>query len=299
VKWVRRILLVLLALIVVAIVVINMYFNRILKTAIETVGPDILGVPVTVEEISVRYFRGLVRVKGLVVGNPEGFKGPFLFRMGKLEVDVDMSTLASDEVIVNKVHVIAPQVFYEKSLKTSNIGRLLDNLEPEEDVEEEEERGEEERDETVKEEEEKKVIIEDFVLDDGTISVAMTLSAGHGLKIPLPGVHKTDVGKDKEGGTSLRDIIVMFFKFIGEAVVNAVSGSVELIGDGVEAVGDAAADGAKAVGGAAADGAKAVGDGAQKVGTATVDGAKKAGSAVKDGAGKLIDGATGVFKRDD
>jgi len=284
-KWIKRILGVLALLVIVALVAITIFASRIVKTAVETGGPKVLGVPVTLGSAHVSLLRGRIILKDFEVGNPEKFKTPFLFQMGKLDIDVDMSSLKSGQILVKKIHILKPKIIYEKSLKTSNVGALLKNLEGDKKEDAKEEKKEIEDDNTNK----KSVIIEEFLMDDGQISLSTTLALGQAIPIPLPAIHMTDIGKEEEdkGGMTIRDAITLLFKEIFKTATGAVTGSVKLIGKGV-----------KAGGGMVVDAGGAVVDGAGAVGGAAVSGTKKAGKAVTDGAGKIVGGVGGLFKHD-
>ena len=301
-KWFKIAIIALVVLLAVILVVASFFLGSIVKTTVEQGGPLALGVPVTLEKATVLPLSGRASLKELVIGNPEGFKTPYLFRMGGLKVRLDVASLGSDTIVIKQIHVAGPEINYEKSLKTSNIGQLLKNLEGEEKPPEKAEAG-------------KKVVIEDFLLEGGKIRLSATLTGGKSIMIPLPPIHMTDIGKES-GGASPKEVITMVFSTVLGSVTKAVGASVEFVGDGVKMVGGAAADAAGAAGDAAMKGAEAAGDAAKKTGEAAMKGAeavggvaaegvemtgeaaKKVGSAVGSGAKKAVGGVTGLFKHE-
>ena len=131
-KWVKRMGMGLLVVLIVLILVINFFGGSLIKKGIETAAPGILGVPVTVEDVNFRLVAGKVGIKNLVIGNPEGFKSDYLFKLGTLKVSLDMGSLFSDTIIIEEIRVIEPGVTYELALGSSNIGKLLEHLEGDE-----------------------------------------------------------------------------------------------------------------------------------------------------------------------
>ena len=303
-KWVKRIGIGILVVLIVLILVINFYGGAIVKKGIETAVPPILGVPVTVEDVSFRLLAGKIGIKNLVIGNPEGFKSDYLFKLGTLKVSLNMKSLLSDTILIEEIRVLEPGVTYELALGSSNIGKLLENLEGDEPKEEKPKEEKAEKPESDKPG--KKVIIETFEFASGEIGVKAKMLGGKGVTVPLPTILLKDIGKEKEGGASLVDIIREIIKAIAGAVTDVVTGSVKLLGDGakaaagmasdgVSAAGDAALEGAENVGDVAVDGVKAVGDVAADLGDGAVDAAEKAGAAVGKGASKLVGGIGGLL----
>ena len=75
-KIVRVLLKVVVAIIIVVmllLVAVTLFLGPMIKTAAERAGPKMLGVPVTVERVSINAFAGKVSLKNLRVGNPAGY----------------------------------------------------------------------------------------------------------------------------------------------------------------------------------------------------------------------------------
>ncbi len=293
----------LLVIIVVVVIAITLFAGKLVKTGVEKVAPGILGVPVTVENVNIGIFSGKVNIKGLVVGNPEKFKSDYLFSLGELSVRIDMKSLSTDTIIVNEVLIKVPKISYELALGSSNIGTLLDNLAKE--AEEEKEVVKEEKPVDPNAPPAKKVIIEKIVLTDGKVSINVAALGGQGATLPLPKIEMLDVGKEKEGGASLVDVISAIISEISKAVVHVASGSIHLLGDGAKATMDMTMKSAAAAGDAAGAAVGMVGDAAGATlnvagdaASATVGAAGDAAKSVGKGAGKLVGGVTGIFKKD-
>jgi len=259
------------------VVVLLVFTSQVVKHSINTVGPVVMGVPVSVESAHVFPLRGIVKLKNLVVGNPEGFKTASLFDMTELSIRYKPLSIFTDTIIVNEILVNAPKVTYESTLSGSNVGALEKSM-----------GGKKEKDKEKPAEKEpgKKVIIERFLLTGGQVNLSLPGMMGTALPIPLPTIELKDIGKEKEGA-SLTDALGDIFGAIFAAVGNVVMASGKLIGDGAKLVGD----GVVAAGGAVADGASAVGRG-------VADGASAVGRGVAGAVGGVLNVFSGSTNED-
>lgn len=275
-KWFIRIVVVLLILIVALVLTADFFLGSIVIHAAETAGPSLLGVPTKLEHASFRLLQGHVTLRGFMLGNPEGFKTEKAISVGEVTVDLDPKSLLRDTIVIRRVCVDAPDITYELGLGKSNIGRILEQAE--------EPAGENAAKPEKKEEPGgKKAVIEDFLIENGHVRISATLAMGAAVPIPLPTIHLTDIGKEKQGA-SLLEVMKQVLGAIVGSVTKVATSAVGLVGEG-----------AKAVGGAVEGTAEVVGDGAKAIEDAVVD----AGAAVGKGASKVIGGVTGIFKSDE
>src|SRR5437899_12510812 len=87
-------------LLVVALTMIGVYFNSMIKAGVEAVGPKITGTTVKVDAVDLSPFSGQGRLKGLVVGNPPGFQAELAFKVADAKANGDRKTAASDQPII-------------------------------------------------------------------------------------------------------------------------------------------------------------------------------------------------------
>lgn len=261
--------------VVVGLIVFLRYFaGATIKQAVNTAGPAVLGVPVEVQDVKLNPFTGHLSLRGLHVGNPEGFKTDGIFDLDLLEVNLKLSSLFKETIYIKNITIKDPIITLERGLTKSNIGALLDNLEGEDDTKKD--ASKEKKAKSKKDA--KKVVIEEFHLNGARLNLSVSAMQGVSAPIPLPPIVLYNLGK-KTDGASFIEVLSDVFKSILSTATEAAIGAGKWVLDGAKAVGDAAVDSAKAVGGAAVDGAKTVGG-------AVVDGA---GSVVK-GVGKLFGG---------
>lgn len=198
----------------------------IIKNAINHVGPLALGVPVSVKDVTFRPLRGLVRLQGLHVGNPEGFKTPALLDLQEVSVLFEPRSLLRPPFHIKSIKVRDPVITYELALGKSNIGALQDSLEG--DAQKKEEAGEGGA--------KGKVIIDEVVVEGARVRLSATLFQGAAAGIPLPRIALHDIGKEK-GGASWLEASTSILKAIGGAIVKAVTGVGGALVEGVKALG--------------------------------------------------------------
>ena len=218
---------------VVFLVVLNFFAGDILKGSINTAGPRVLGVPISVQSAQVGLLRGHIALHGLVIGNPEGFQTPQAIRVEHVEVSVKMATVLQKVLVIDRIRVEAPDITYEIRLNGSNISAIENKLSPASPTEAK----------PAPAKEGQKVEIDDLLIENGRIRVSSVGMAGNAMIIPLPPMHLTGIGKESNGA-SVREVVARVFGVLGGAVTGAAAG----IGKGIGEVGGGAMDAGKAIG---------------------------------------------------
>lgn len=255
-KKVKKILAITGAVILVLLVVLVLSLGQIIKTAVNTAGPELAGVPVHLSSAVVNPFTGMVRIKGLVIGNPEGFNTPSAMELNDFKLNIKMSSLFSKAIVIQEILIDAPQITYEKSLKSSNLSALQANLVPKDTAAPQPEAAPAPE---TKKGAAKKVIIDDFQLKGAKVNVTITALGGKKLTLPLPPIHMQNIGKESDGASPAQ-VISEVFSSISKAVVQAVSSAGDIAGDALKSAGGAATDAAKS----ATDAAKSAADSIKK-----------------------------------
>src|SRR5687768_17400167 len=112
-------------LLIIALVTITLSLDRIIKAGVETVGPQIAKVEVKLAGVSHSLFSGRGEIKGLVVGNPEGFKTESAIKVGSVSMALRPSSIFSQKIVVDSINVAAPEVTLEGGLTGNNLSKIL------------------------------------------------------------------------------------------------------------------------------------------------------------------------------
>lgn len=108
-RW-KKIVAGILATPVVLLVIASFAAGPIARGRVEKAATERLGVPVTLESLSVGLFSGSASLGALTVAQPEGFGDGPLFRLGGLDANVSLSALLGGRVEVTEVTVREPAV---------------------------------------------------------------------------------------------------------------------------------------------------------------------------------------------
>ena len=127
----KKFLLVLLILIVVLIaavaIVLGFYLGPIVKLGMEQFGPKVTQTTINVEAVDVSLLSGSASIKGLIVGNPQGYSTAQAFKVGTVAVSLDPVSVTSQKILVRSVHVVSPEITYEGGFSTNNLSKISDN----------------------------------------------------------------------------------------------------------------------------------------------------------------------------
>ena len=127
-KVIVRILIGLLVLLLVVALIFKLYGNQLLRTAIVAGAQKALQVDVRLESIDVRVVGGKVDLKNMEIGNPEGYNHPTFLKMGRAYMDLDVLSLMSDTIEMEKVQLDEMHLVIEQKGKTNNLKEILNNL---------------------------------------------------------------------------------------------------------------------------------------------------------------------------
>lgn len=261
-KLIRRVGVAALGLVVAGAIGISVFAGAIVRSAVNGAGPAMLGVPVTLKDASVSLLSGRVLLSGLHIGNPQGFKADSLFDVHTIEVKLKTSSLLSDTIVIEKILIHAPKITFERGIRKSNFGALIEGLSgkgggaeapaPEAKPSNASKPG-------------KKVVIDELTVSDGKVKLSLTAAMGFSAPVAFARVSIKDIGRDSgTKGMGVTDVVRLILGAVLKSVLSAVGGVGEFATDGVKAVGGAAVDGVSTIGGAAMGGVKDVGGAAAR-----------------------------------
>ena len=219
---------------IVAVVLVGLSLNALVKSGIETMGPQVLGVPVTLEDVDIALLSGKNMRAGLtqlVINNPEGYETASAVSLPDIRVHVDRNSLLTDTVIVEEMLIVAPAMTFEWSLRGSNLGTIQENLKRNTRS------GGNGREKGEKHEEPEKTIhIKKVIVKDAIINVSFTGGQSEVVQLPLPDLELRDIG-NPSGGTTFSQASAVIFDEIYGAIIKAVMKSGILLPQGVEQLG--------------------------------------------------------------
>ncbi|MFQ5930372.1 MAG: hypothetical protein ACE5MK_11790, partial [Acidobacteriota bacterium] len=239
--------------------------DSIIKAAVEKYGSEVTQVKVRLDQAEVSITSGEGALRGLTVGNPEGFKTDRAFSLGEISVVLDVGTVTQDPVVIKEIVISAPEVTYELGSGGSNIDAIRRNVNAY--VGTGQGKAKEKSASKDDDKEGRKLVIQHLYVKKGKVNVSATMLKGKQLSAPLPDIHLTDIGKQK-GGAEPGEVVEKLVRAISQGAGKAV-GTLDLdkvVGAAKEAVAGMKGEleRAKGTGTSAKDaaekGAKSVGD---------------------------------------
>lgn len=221
-KIIVRILIVLLILIVLAVIGVHFFLDSIVKKEVETIGPSLTKVTVKLDSVNLVLLSGSGKLKGLVIGNPEGYKTPYAISIGDASLGLQPASILSDKVVINDFSLRAPQITFETDLLNNNLSKILSNLE------ESSKSGKESEPATTNQTSKanKKLQVNNFLITGGKIHVSLNaLGQSQSATVPLPEIHLKDLGTGPEGITAV-ELSQRVLKEIRDATVQAAAGAI-------------------------------------------------------------------------
>jgi hypothetical protein len=162
--------------------------DGLVQSAISKYGTAMTGATVKVSAVKLKAANGHGTLKGLLVGNPAGFKTPYAVRADTIELEVDVASLTKDVVLVTKIAVIAPEVIYEKGDALTNVDAIQKNIAQYLGPSTNTGPG-------------KKLIVQEFVIRGAKAQVSASFLNGQTVTVALPDIALRDLGKAKGGLT--------------------------------------------------------------------------------------------------
>ena len=197
---------------IIGIIIVGMSLNALVKTGVETLGPKVLGVPVTLKEVDVSLLSGgkdmRVSLNELIIENPAGYKTDYAFSLSNIRVLVDRNSVLTNTVVIDEIMLDRPVITFEGSLRCGNLGNIQDNL----------------KRSTSSEpyyKFEKYVHIKKVIMRNAKINLSLFKEGILVKNLTVPNFQLRDIGK-ASGGTRFPKAFAAIFDSIYEAVIKAV-----------------------------------------------------------------------------
>src|SRR5687768_7731598 len=222
-KWILRIAVAGVALAIIALVAVFYFLNDIVKSGVETAGPQLTKAEMRLAKANLSPFSGLAQMTGLFVGNPEGWKSESAIKVGDVKVALDVKSALSDTVIVESIHIEAPEITYETALTRSNLGHILENIEAF--------AGGEKQAQTTSSASAKKFRVKDIHIHGAKVHLS---ALGKQITVPLADIHLQNIGTDEKAVSAAeltREILKPLLASVTKAAAEAATGMTQQIKD--------------------------------------------------------------------
>ena len=218
-KWFVRILLGVVALVIVGVVLVVLLINPIAKAAVERGGTYALGVGTKVDSMSIGLTSGDVKMVGLEVANPEGFKSEHLMKSGTFAVTVRVMSLFGQTVEVHEFTVDGLDMNIELVGLVANVTKIMDNLKKLSSTDPGPAKSK------APPSEGKKVSVTNITIRN---VVARFYLGGKCITVKVPPIEMKNVTSDNATGVAMYELVARVVPAILAAVFDAAKGAVDL-----------------------------------------------------------------------
>ena len=189
--------------------------DSLVEAAIEKYGSQATQTRVEVAGVKLALTSGEGSIRGIQIDSPAGFSRKQLFTLDNVTVAIDPKTVTDDVVVIDKIIIQAPQVFYEINDKgESNVDVLKKNLQQATGS-----KGKA----AASDGKEVKLIIRKLIIEKGEIDARIAALGDKNLSANLPRIELTDIGKESGGATPAevaKKVANVLISKVGPAVAN-------------------------------------------------------------------------------
>jgi len=191
--------------------------DSLVEAAIEKYGSQATQTRVEVAGVKLALTSGEGSIRGIQIDSPAGFSRKQLFTLDNVTVAIDPKTVTDDVVVIDKILIQAPQVFYDINDKgESNLDVLKKNLQQASG-------GKSKSKAEASDGKEVKLIIRKFIIEKGEIDARIAALGDKDLSANLPRIELTDIGKKSGGATPAevaKKVANVLISKVGPAVAN-------------------------------------------------------------------------------
>lgn len=216
---IRKLLISLLLLVVLAVGATFLYLDRIVTTGIEVVGSQVLGTKVTVASVTISPLNGIGSISGLEIRNPEGFDSDYIFQLEQVEVSLNAASLLSDVIEIESIIITQPEITYETRITTDNVRALLENI-----------GGSGGETATADSEAGKELFIRDFRLLGPQVNLVAAVASA---PISLPDIELTDIGTEDNAAT-VAQVLEVVLSALRRTILEAELPGLDMLREGLE-----------------------------------------------------------------
>jgi hypothetical protein len=162
--------------------------DGLIKSALASHGSAMTKAPVSVVAVKIAPADGKGTISDLVIGNPAGFNSSHALKVGRIDVEVDLGSVAKDVILIRRIAVHGPDVIYEKGDAMTNFDAIQKNIAGYLGPADNNRSG-------------KKLIVEELTIRDAKAHASAAFLNGRSVSVPLPDITLKNLGKAKGGIT--------------------------------------------------------------------------------------------------
>ncbi len=238
-KLLAKVLLALLLVVLLLVGVLHLWLGSLIKRGVEQVGPRITQTSVTLRDVDIALLSGRAKLEDVTIGNPTGFQAPSAFRLRNATVRLDWKSALSDPVIIEEIVIDGPEITFEGTMASSNLGTIRDNATAFAPADSSEKAPAPKRD--AQQSSGKKVVIKQFTMTNARAN--LWLRAG-GVETKAQGISLQDIRLKNigaaSGGASFQEVATIVLTSITNSAARLATSLDKPLEKGAQALGESA-----------------------------------------------------------
>lgn len=165
----------------------------VVTKAINIYGPRLTKTEVRVSNVDISVLSGTATLSDFILGSPKGYTSPETIKVRSIYLDVDERSLFGDTLVIDRIDVFHPEIFYEKRGGTDNLKTILDAMKSGQKKSEPSAAGKTAG---------KRLLIKDLIFREGTLNVVVPGAQGRNVRVNLSELHLKNVSEDTAGAVT-------------------------------------------------------------------------------------------------
>ena len=210
------------------------------KTAIEKYGSESLGTKVSVGEVNISLRQTTATITNLEIANPPGFDDPIAFKAGLIEITLNSKESKLDSVVIDRILLNSPMVYYIKTKQTDNLSTLQEQAARSTKDNQSSDKTGGPKDKDL---EQPRILIKKFDIEGANLSYRDTRIVSTTVNLKLDDIHITDIDTGKNGaGTqeAVSKIVNAIVPAVKQAAIKSVAAYLDVATDTLRNVSDSA-----------------------------------------------------------
>jgi len=203
IKIILGFLVLLVVLLLVAVLVVGTHLGDLVKSGMERFGPKLTQTTLTVDKVNLSLFAGSAGVKGLVLGNPEGYKALQSICFSNAAISLAPGSVLSDKIVIHSIEVRAPEITFEGNpLGANNLTKIMANVNAMSGPVDQATTNAPVASPAGPKKPAKKLEVDDFLITGAIVHANLTGLVNKEVTLTLPDIHLTDLGRGNAGITA-------------------------------------------------------------------------------------------------
>jgi hypothetical protein len=206
-KLIRRIVLAVILLVILAGVIIYFSLDRIIKNTVQSQASSSLNLSTTLGSANLSLFGGKLNLSNLQIASPKGYSAPQMLDVGSTDLAVSYGQLRSDPVHVNAITIANPKLIIEQKNGQFNFKQAMDDM-PKSDA-------------APSNSQPLKLIIDDLTLSNPQVVVKGLGATDIPVTLPTIELKNIGTGDGASNGAAVKDVVAQIITAMAASASNS------------------------------------------------------------------------------